>query len=244
MAYELKEIGPSSCKLHIDGTRKYTRVFLIDFDGPITNPKYVAELPELPAAGQPHPNDPLSYCVGTNPKSDSDPGRQDRWTVEVEYSERVNNFNLDDFLSGQSQDPELRIPDIEWGSNQNQLMPVNDRNGFRICNSAGDPPEMPVPVFESSSIATITYFVRQKPSGLMQLVNAVNASPLYFDGEQIGQEQRGGGAALQRSMIERAAGAELQRGEPAGEVGQKVFTALRNDGEVDVLQQAFVPPGG
>lgn len=187
MATEVTEITGQSGRLHVDGTRRYQRVFEVFFDSVVMNPYEVCTLSQLPAAQSPHPHDSGSFCVGVEAKQDSDRARGEHWIVTFDYSERQAS-SVEDLFSGQGQDPELRQVDVSWQSNQIQRFSEYDYEGFRICNSAGDPPVRPEPYFEPVKICNLKYFVRYKPAGLMELVNCINANSFTIDGEYVAEK--------------------------------------------------------
>ena len=72
-----------------------------------------------------------------------------------------------------------------WSTNQIQVFRERDLRGKRKCNSAGELPSSMIPTYESIRVATVKYFVRTKPAGILNLVNKINSNAFTVDGEYV-----------------------------------------------------------
>jgi hypothetical protein len=178
MASECNEIVGATGNANIEGVESYQRVFEIIYDDPVFDSTIPLSDFRLPTAGSFYSPGSTARHVGRQARQSSNRGSPNHWTVTCLYSTQQATDQQDP-----QQDPELRAPRISWATNQSQIYKERDRKGERKCNSAGDPPIPITPTFESLRVATVRYFVRQKPAGLLSLINKINSNAFTVDGE-------------------------------------------------------------
>ena len=178
MASECNEIIGATGNITLQGAESYQRVFEIIYDEPVFDSAIPMLDARLPPPGSAYSSFSAAVHVGRQARQSSNRGSPNHWTVTCQYSTQQATDQQDP-----QQDPELRAPRISWATNQSQVYKERDRKGERKCNSAGDPPIPITPTYESTRVATVRYFVRQKPDGLLSLVNKINSNPFTVDGE-------------------------------------------------------------
>lgn len=183
MAEVFGELTGGSGTLSITGNQSYERVFEVYYDEPIFDANIVARHPLLPAIGSSYAPWAAAQLVDISAKQDQNRGAGHHWTITCRYSTQQRDLgqNPDD----QNQDPEERAPRISWSARQVQVFRERDLRGKKKCNSAGDPFIPLKPTFESIRVATVRYFVREKPAGLLGLHNCINSNKFTVDGEVV-----------------------------------------------------------
>jgi hypothetical protein len=179
MATQINEIVGATANLTLQGQEAYERVFELIYDDPVFNAADVVTNPLLPSFLSLYA--PWSAAVHDGRQARHSGGRAAPhiWTVTCQYSARQNTNQ------NQQQDPEVQLPRISWASNNQQVYRERDRRGKKKCNSAGDPFIPITPTYEGIRVATVKYFVRQKPVGLLNLVNKINSNTFTVDGEYV-----------------------------------------------------------
>jgi hypothetical protein len=163
----------------LQGQEAYERVFELIFDSPVFNAADVVSNPLLPPLQSLYA--PWSAAIHDGRQARHSGGRAapNIWTVTCRYSSQQNTNQ------NEQRDPELVAPKISWSSSNQQVYRERDRRGKKKCNSAGDPFIPITPTYESIKVATVKYFVRTKPAGLLDLVNKINSNPFTVDGEYV-----------------------------------------------------------
>lgn len=243
MATQVVEVPGASLTLNVDGTEEGTRVFRLFYDGTNQNPYAVATDTLLPAAWSNHPNSQRAKCQEMSVQQDSDPARGNVWVATAKYSSKIPaGISLSDLFAGQSQDPEFKLPRISWATNQQQVYRDIDLAGFRKCNSAGDPLLNAQAQFESTKILTTKYFVRQKPAGLLDLVNKINNAPFTVDGEFVPErcarviDIQVGDPRLEKGVLGRDISAQIEIG-PQRTLPKAKYIGLTSGGSVETNKQ-------
>jgi hypothetical protein len=185
MAEIFGELPGGAGSYSITGAQSYERVFEVYYDDPIYDANIVARHPGLPAIGSLYAPWAPALLVEINPRQDTNRGNGNHWTITCRYSNQQQGLGQDP--NDQDQDPEQRAPKITWSARQVQVFRERDIRGKKKCNSAGDPFIPQKPTFESIRVATVRYFVRQKPAGLLALHNCINSNEFTVDGEVVKQ---------------------------------------------------------
>lgn len=183
MAEIFGELTGGSGTLSITGNQSYERVFEVHYDEPIYDANIVARHPGLPPMGALYAPWASAQLVDISARQNANRAAGHHWTITCRYSTQQRDLgqNPDD----QNLDPEERAPRISWSTRQVQVFRERDIRGKKKCNSAGDPFIPQKPTFESIRVATVRYFVRQKPAGLLALHNCINSNEFTVDGELV-----------------------------------------------------------
>jgi hypothetical protein len=179
MATQINEIVGATASYTLQGQEAYERVFELIFDSPVFNAADVVSNPLLPPLQSLYA--PWSAAIHDARQARHSGGRAapNIWTVTCRYSSQQNTNQ------NEQRDPELVAPKISWSSSNQQVYRERDRRGKKKCNSAGDPFIPITPTYESIKVATVKYFVRTKPAGLLDLVNKINSNTFTVDGEYV-----------------------------------------------------------
>lgn len=178
MPTEVNLIVGSTGNQQLPGTEAYEQVYEIIYDDPVFDSAIPLNDPNLPPYLTQYAPWSAAVHTGRNARQSTNRASPNIWTVTCQFnSQRSDNQ--------QSQDPELDLPRISWSSQEVQVYRERDLNGNRKCNSAGEPFIPITPRYESVKVATVRYFVRFKPVGLMDLVNKINSNPFTVDGEAV-----------------------------------------------------------
>jgi len=179
MATQINEIVGATASYTLQGQETYERVFELIFDSPVFNAGDVISHPLLPPLLSLY--SPFSFAVHDGRQARHTGGRAAPhiWTVTCQYSTRQ------DTNQNEQRDPELVAPKISWTTSNQQVYRERDRRGKKKCNSAGDPFVPITPTYEAIKVATVKYFVRTKPTGLLDLVNKINSNTFTVDGEYV-----------------------------------------------------------
>lgn len=183
MAETFGELPGGSGTLNNTGVQTYERIFEIYYDDPIMDANIVARHPLLPTFGSQYAAWAPAQLVSISARQDSNRAAGHHWTVTCQYNSQQGG--QDQNPDEQDLDPELRSVKISWTAKQVQVFRERDLRGKKKCNSAGDPFVPMKPTFESIRVATIRYFVRTKPAGLLQLHNCINSNQFTVDGETV-----------------------------------------------------------
>jgi hypothetical protein len=179
MATQINEIVGASASVNLQGQETYDRVFELIFDDPVFNAGDVINNPLLPPLLSLY--SPFSSAIHDDRQARHSGGRASPniWTVTCRYSTRQNTNQ------NEQRDPELLAPKISWATSNQQVYRERDRRGKKKCNSAGDPFIPITPTYEAIKVATVKYFVRNKPAGLLELNNKINSNTFTVDGEYV-----------------------------------------------------------
>ena len=180
MATEVNLIVGSTGNQQLPGIETYEQVYEIIYDDPVYDSAIPLNDPNLPPYLTQYAPWSAALLVSRTARQNNSRGAPHIWTVTCQYSSQRNNNQ-----QNMNQDPELDLPRISWSSQEIQVYRERDLNGNRKCNSAGEPFIPITPRYESVKVATVRYFVRQKPIGLMELSNKINSNAFIVDGETI-----------------------------------------------------------
>lgn len=180
MVKQVNLIVGSTGNQQLPGTETYEQVYEIIYDDPVFDSAIPLSDPELPPYLTQYAPWSLAVHTGRNARQSTNRGSPHVWTVTCQFSSQRN-----DSQQNMNQDPELDLPRISWSSQEVQVYRERDLNGNRKCNSAGEPFIPVTPRYETVKVATVRYFVRQKPAGLMELVNKINSNAFVVDGESV-----------------------------------------------------------
>lgn len=182
MVKQINLIVGSTGSQQLPGTETYEQVYEIIYDDPVFDSATPLNDPELPPYQSQYAPWSLALHTGRTARQSTNRGSPNIWTVTCQFSSQRN-----DSQQNINQDPELDLPRISWSSQEVQVYRERDLNGNRKCNSAGEPFIPVTPRYETVKVATVRYFVRQKPIGLMELVNKINSNSFVVDGEAVPQ---------------------------------------------------------
>lgn len=180
MVKQVNLIVGSTGSQQLPGTETYEQVYEIIYDDPVFDSAIPLNDPELPPYQTQYAPWSLAVHTGRNARQSTNRGSPHVWAVTCQFSSQRN-----DSQQNMNQDPELDLPRIAWSSQEVQVYRERDLNGNRKCNSAGEPFIPVTPRYETVKVATVRYFVRQKPAGLMELVNKINSNAFVVDGESV-----------------------------------------------------------
>jgi hypothetical protein len=180
MATEVNLIVGSSGNQQLPGIETYEQVYEIIYDDPVYDSAIPLSDPNLPPYQTLYASWSRAVHVARTARQSNSRAAPHVWTVTCQYSSQRN-----DSQQNMNQDPELDLPRISWTSQEVQVYRERDLNGNRKCNSAGEPFIPITPRYETVKVATVRYFVREKPIGLMELVNKINSNAFVVDGESV-----------------------------------------------------------
>lgn len=180
MATQVNLIVGSTGNQQLPGIETYEQVYEIIYDDPVYDSAIPLNDPNLPPYLTQYAPWSAALLVSRTARQNNSRGAPHIWTVTCQYSSQRNNNQ-----QNMNQDPELDLPRISWSSQEVQVYRERDLNGNRKCNSAGEPFIPITPRYESVKVATVRYFVRQKPIGLMELSNKINSNAFIVDGETV-----------------------------------------------------------
>jgi len=179
MATQISEVVGATANFTLQGQETYERVFELVYDDAVFNAADVVTNPLLPPLLSLYAPWSSAVHISRQARHSGGRGAPHVWTVTCQYSaQQSSNQN-------QQQDPEVQLPRISWATNNQQVYRERDRRGKKKCNSAGDPFIPVTPTYEGIRVATVKYFVRQKPAGLLDLVNKINSNTFTVDGEYV-----------------------------------------------------------
>lgn len=174
----VNEIVGGSGQQTLPSAEVYERVFEIIYDDAVFDSAIPLRDPRLPSYQSLYAPWSTAVLASKQARQANNRAAPHIWQVTCQYTNQLATNQ-----QNQQQDPELDLPRISWTTNQQQVYRERDLRGFRKCNSAGDPPIPIPPTYESVRVATVKYFVRQKPFGLLSLVNKINSNAFTVDGE-------------------------------------------------------------
>lgn len=180
MATEVNLIVGASGNQQLPGIETYEQVYEIIYDDPVYDSAIPLSDPNLPPYQALYASWSRAVHVARTARQSNSRAAPHVWTVTCQYSSQRN-----DSQQNMNQDPELDLPRISWTSQEVQVYRERDLNGNRKCNSAGEPFIPITPRYETVKVATVRYFVREKPIGLMDLVNKINSNAFVVDGESV-----------------------------------------------------------
>jgi hypothetical protein len=148
----------------------HTRVFRVKTDSNYDDEVTILEYADCPREGDQHPTNSDAYCKSVRARNESFSKRV--WIVSVEYStEREISIT-----------PTAEPAEVTWSTEFYQRPYFQDKDGYGIVNSAGDPYDPPVEGDDARWVATVTKNVDQVPSWLLTYRNAVNSDTFVLDG--------------------------------------------------------------
>ena len=180
MADSVNRIVGSTASVTLPAQESYEETYELIYDEPVFDASVVVNDVRLPAYGTMYAGWSAAILIGKQARQSTNRGSPNLWTVTCQYS----NQRLND-QDNRQKDPEQKAVRISWSTTQIQVFRERDIRGKCKCNSAGDPPIPVTPTYEKIRVATVKYFVRTKPAGLLDLANKINSNAFYVDGEYV-----------------------------------------------------------
>jgi hypothetical protein len=244
MATQVNLIVGSSGNQQLPGTETYEQVFEIIYDDAVFDAAIPLADPSLPPYLTQYAPWSAALLTGKQARQSNNRAAPNIWTVTCQYNSQRN-----DNQQNMNQDPELDLARISWSSQEVQVYRERDLEGNKKCNSAGEPFIPITPRYETIRVATVRYFVRQKPAGLMDLVNKINSNVFTVDGEAVGKHCcriagiQCGEPRIERGVVGRDITVQFQIGPPKvlGKANYVDQIGLSGTVQTDVTVGYWVP---